>query len=445
MENKNFFVLLFIFILSFIWINDLYSFPDIIEEEVYGADEEILDGESKGYYHDKLAGDLRGWRPWLLKRGVEVNSVFSTDIFGNVSGGEREGFAHADSWGVDLSADLEKLYGIKKTVFYTSVVLRGGENLSSRDIGNEFPVTQLFGGETLRFNECYLQSSLLDDHLVVKVGRLNTGNDFLQSPLYYNFVSNAICGNPIAVFFNTTYFAYPFAAWGAYAHVKTDRILGKVAIYDTNADIFDNSSHGCNFSFRSKGGVLITTEWGYSHNQGDKDVGLPGNYRFGCYYDTGEKEKFLGGYSRGNFGFYFLLDQMLYRPGGANTTEGLTAFSALLFAPVDSNLFPFFASNGLVYKGLFPGRKEDVSCLGFAYGSYSSDLRKSERQAASHGIKGKYGDLPQTFEAVVELNHRFQISDWLSMIIDLQYIINPKGYGTIPDALAVGTEIGVVF
>ncbi|MCP5489875.1 MAG: carbohydrate porin [Chlamydiales bacterium] len=56
-----------------------------------------------------------------------------------------------------------------------------------------------------------------------------------------------------------------------------------------------------------------------------------------------------------------------------------------------------------------------------------------------------FGNRPQNFEAVIELNHWFQVNQWFQIVPDIQYIINPKGFGNIPDALVVGAQVGVVF
>lgn len=71
--------------------------------------------------------------------------------------------------------------------------------------------------------------SLFDDQLNLTYGRLSATDDFLTSPLYCQFVSNAICGQPAAPFFNMPngITAYPGATWGARAryHVPVRNLL----------------------------------------------------------------------------------------------------------------------------------------------------------------------------------------------------------------------------
>ena len=88
----------------------------------------------------------------------------------------------------------------------------------------------------------------------------------------------------------------------------------------------------------------------------------------------------------GNGVFYVLLDQMVYRDGEAGSQRGLTPFVSLLFAPSSSvNAMPFFANGGLVYQGLFSSRPNDTAAFGVAYGAFSRQLARSQRDARSAG------------------------------------------------------------
>ncbi len=46
---------------------------------------------------------------------------------------------------------------------------------------------------------------------------------------------------------------------------------------------------------------------------------------------------------------------------------------------------------------------------------------------------------------VLELTHNFEITPWLSIQPDLQYIIRPGGTGNIPDAIVLGGQIVLEF
>ncbi|MCB1106803.1 MAG: carbohydrate porin [Chlamydiia bacterium] len=394
-----------------------------------------------------LTGNWNGGRSKLANDGVTIGTSYVSDILGNPIGGKARGFAFAGSFGLDINIDIGKHTALKGLYLYTSVVGRTGTNLSADKIGNQYPVAQVYGGQNVRLNELYLKQVLFNEWLLMKGGRLNAGNDFLQSELYYKFVNNGFDGNPISVFFNGPFTAYPNATWGFYLQFRPyKRILAKVAAYIAQDDVSENKYHGFNWSLNGSDGTQLITEWSYQVNQLKEDCGYPGNYRAGAFYYTESKgDKFLGGHYHGNWGYYFLIDQMIFRVGDPKLKRGLTPFVAVLFAPKDRNLLPFYISSGLVYKGLFPSRPNDYTNLGFIYGKYSTDMKKAQEIARRTHLMPvpTFGNQPQNFESVVELNHWFQINPWLIIVPDIQYVINPRGLGTIKDALVVGAQISI--
>ena len=375
-----------------------------------------------------------GWRQWWGRRGITTSSHYTMDLLGNPIGGRSQGFAHAGSLGIDFMAHLDRIYGWKGWIAYWGFTWRTGSNLSRTKIGNQFPVAQVYGGETWRLNLLYMKKTFCNGDASFKFGRLQGGDDFLQNPLYYKYVSNAFCGNPIGIFFNTYFTAYPNATWGAYAEWKPlKRLLWKVAIYNANADVNKNQYNGFNFQFKNSEGIQWISEVTYLHRQEKEECGLPGNYKCALYYYTGKFDRHLGGTTRGNYGYYFLIDQMIYRIEG---NRGITPFAALLFAPDDRNTFPFFFTSGFVFSGVIPCRPRDTSSFGVAYGTYSSELRQSQRLN---------NERTQNYEMVIELNHAFHISPKLVIQPDLQYIIHPKGYHDVENALVIGAQVSISF
>ena len=168
---------------------------------------------------------------------------------------------------------------------------------------------------------------------------------------------------------------------------------------------------------------------------------MPGNYKIGYYYVTGLVDKYTSGSQRGNYGYYLAVDQMVYRMGDTKSQRSISPFAALLFAPKDRNQFPFFLAAGIVNKGIIPSRKDDSLSLGVAYGAYSSDLRKAQNMAKKSGLFSPYGRNPQTAETVIELNYWLQATKWVAITPDIQYVINPKGFGMIGNALVIGLQL----
>lgn len=49
----------------------------------------------------------------------------------------------------------------------------------------------------------------------------------------------------------------------------------------------------------------------------------------------------------------------------------------------------------------------------------------------------------EDFEMVLEWMYKIQLTQWLNIQPDVQYIIKPDGTGDIPNALVVGFQMGV--
>jgi porin len=380
-----------------------------------------------------LTGNWGGLRHELESAGVTLTATYTTDLLGNPVGGNTQGFRYTGDMAVDIQADLEKLWGLKGMLLDISGSWRSGENLSAKDIGNTFTASQIFGGETVRLYAMALEwPSLLDDRLDIRVGRIGAGDDFLASPLYTAFVNFAFNGNPGSVPINVPAFSfYPVATWGLRTKVMPVESWSVMAgLYYSDPTLARNSAHGIDFSIRSSEGILVIGELGYLSNQSQDATSLPGNYKIGAYVDSNDYQDLSSAVPaeiRGNYGFYVLVDQMVYREGGSQSTQGLTPFAAATFAPSNRNTFPWFFSGGLVYAGIIPGRDNDTAAFGLAYGKFSKYLRG------------------QDYEMVLEWTYEVAIAPWLTVQPDIQYIIKPSGMSHIANALVGGFHIAISF
>jgi len=137
---------------------------------------------------------------------------------------------------------------------------------------------------------------------------------------------------------------------------------------------------------------------------------------------------------------------MIYREKGSSglsADQGLHPFVSLLFAPdSEINTFPFFMNGGLVYKGLIPGRDKDYAGFAFVYGKYSSKLSPPASQPTKFSLVSEVTG-SEDFEMVLEWMYKIQLTQWLNIQPDIQYVIQPGGTGDIPNALVLGFQLGV--
>lgn len=377
---------------------------------------------------DYLTGDWRGFRDTLKAEGIDIFGYYYATVLGNPIGGRAKGVSYAGLLDVFINLDLEKLIGFKGSSFRISGYWSSGRSLTEDFIGNFFDVSSAFNGDSVGLYQLYFEQSLFDDILNIALGRMATGDDFMTSPIFYNFVSLAFDQNPVSIFFNLPSFtADPTSTWGIRAKVApVKEFYAMFGVYDSNPDTGRITFRNFDPSFNGEG--LIIGEVGFSVNNGGDLKGLSGNYKIGGYYDTSNFALLSAPEAKrsGNYGFYLLIDQMVYREGAPGSDQGLTPFATFTLAPSDDmNTFPFFFSTGLVYKGLFPDRDNDTTSFGFSYGLVSNELSG------------------QDFEMLMELTHVFTITPWLSIQPDIQYVIHPGGSSEIPNAFVIGFALNV--
>jgi len=397
-------------------------------------------------------GDWFGLRNTLYDYGIEITGGYTTEPAGNPVGGLEHGFTYLHNFGFGVRFDLEKIFTIPDTTFLVTISQRSGRGLTQDSIGNAISVQQIFGGgQTYRLVQMRMERHLYDDRLELAYGRLTATADFLSSPFYCQFVNNGICGQPPAPFFNMPggITAYPQGTWGGLVQVHTTKdTYAKFAFYDGDPNNGDDvAKHGANFGWGDNG-VLLMTEVGYKAKDGVWS--MPSRYSFGGYYHTGDfpdvalddfgQNIFLSGRAArehaGQEGFYLLFEQMLYRNARRPET-GLNAFVTFVVSPdEDKSPIPYYLNGGLIYEGLIPCRPNDKTALGFYSGWFGQDLRKAQRSA---------GLASQTNETNIEFNHQIQITPYLYLRPNLQYVIKPNGLNRIANALVLGVEAGITF
>jgi porin len=409
---------------------------------------------------DHLLGDWYGMRTQSEDQGITPSLTFESDLAGNPVGGMRRGFTEADNLGLNLTFDLDKLYGLEGGTFFYSMSQRSGANISAIDIGNTFTVQQVYGRETWQVIDVAYLQTFLDGKVELRIGRIAAGDVFVVSPYDYIFMQKAIDGNPVAIFLNAPGMtAYPNATWGAELKVQTtERTYVHGGVY--NGDIqhtHELHDHGLDWSMN--GPAFLIGEAVYQVNQLKGDPQLPGNYKFGMWFDghsyqdfdtqvLGSKAASLGFVPKvrdDNFGFYGLFDQVVFPFSSPDEKilRGIGVTGCAQAAPLeDRSQMPWFFEAGILARGIFPERPIDVAGFGIMYGRFSSDLRSAERLAQSLdptvGVKLE--------ETVLEWNYTFRFKNGAYFIEpDMQYIIRPGGTGNIPNALVVGAQVGINF
>ena len=389
---------------------------------------------------------LSNWalRQDMAERGISFFGVNQTMPFGNPVGGINRDFETTNRFTLQSHFDLEKLLNLKGSEFLVSGAQNNGANLG-QDVGTPYNPSTLFQPAATRLWQFYFGQFFFDQQIHLKIGRIGANqNDFAYSPFEFGYASAAYDSASTAMFQNYKGFgAEPIGQWGArlaiQPHGRDDYL--RLGVYNAFPPAFAGpdalnraTANGLDLTLRPDIGAAYLAEYGYRLNQDPEDLGLPGIYKIGLIYDSSPFDRFdvPDRTKRGLYGAYLQAYQMVYREaGGGNGSlqndQGLKLWGSVGLHP-DQKVaaFPYYLSWGMNYKGLLPGRDDDVLYFGNYY---------------SFNSKYNPGDLETQFE----VSYIFQFAPWLQIGPDLQYVIRPGGTGEIDNALVLGLQSLVTF
>jgi porin len=362
--------------------------------------------------------------------------------------------------------DLEKAMGWKGARVSTTWLWLSGRDASGDLVGNFLTISNIAGFNTLRMFELWFEQSLLDDKISIWIGQLSADCDFLISD-YSGLFINGTFGWPAITGMNIPAGGpgYPMGTLGARLAVSPVAwFTFQSAIFQGNVFAQDINRHGFRWRLDAQTGYTFLNEAQFRWNRRGEETGLPGQLKSGVWLQTGQSADALADSTNsGNSGFYLILDQMLYRepgkpcvagltkegkPGGQadkgflapvemeKSNQGLGWFGRSAFTPADRNFIAFYFDTGLRYKGLIPTRDNDTLGIGFGYAQLSNGARSS--------LKNK-GSSPTSVEMVIELTCQIEITPWLILQPDLQYVIAPGGTADSNNALVIGGRAAIIF
>jgi porin len=395
-----------------------------------------------------LTGDWGGFRDQMLNDGVAVSPVWIGEVFGNPSGGMKQGVISDGLFNVALDLDMDRMTNgaVNDMLIHANALYIYGSSLSASDVGDFSNTSNLAAYNTLRLQELWLQKWFWEKRISIKVGNMAVDNEFFQSASAallingtfgaFTFIGSNVPNAPV----------YPVASPGVRIQfLPTSKFYVMSGVYgmDNNSDPAVNNKNGTRFAFASDSGMLIMSEAGFLLNQSPNDRGLQGTYRLGSFvhtanYDTWDSQaNFANGngslQSAGvNYGIYGVMDQQIYQHGG----QAISLFVRSGGAPSNTNFVDYYVDGGFNFTGFIPGRDDDVAGIAVAR-SHVSDVF-SDAQVAQ-------GGLPLTAETVIEATYKVQLAPWWSVQPDFQYIITPSGVQGSQNAVVLGVRTSVAF
>jgi porin len=385
--------------------------------------------------------------------GITFNSGYNGEFATNPSGGERQGAEYTGQISLGIDFDLAKLAGLQGGTIHVQFTDRAGNNLASKSINNSVSVQQIYGdGQTYQLSLLSYEQSLFNGALDVTVGRVDIASTFLISPFYCDFQTNATCGNPsfLGKDANIGSSYNPVPVWGGHAQVNfTPNIYAKAGIYQGAPNINPGKNHGFDWSTNHSDGFQTAGEIGYQTtapgaaepDQYDAGVQVDRTHYGAPYYDAAAPRQY------GRSIAYVQAQKMVFQPI-ANSPEGLYLFAVgmvgLSGSKQPSN---FSAEAGAVYQGIIPSRPEDYAGLLVNDVHYNSKFLNYlyAGRVAEGGTQRPASNL-----IMMELNYTAQLTPWLNVTPNVQYVVNPDGLGglayptkNIKNAFVVGLQFQV--
>ena len=402
---------------------------------------------------DTMTGNWGGARTSLRDAGIDLRAHFTTESAGNPSGGNYQAVRYTQQIDFGADFDLDRLISIQDAKIQVTLTDRVGSSLSADALGNQFAVQELYGaGQNFRLAEMNYQQDFLKHKATIELGWSPIGDSFAGLPSFCNFQNAVICGHASPMTTDSGAHNFPTAQWGARINVNArPNFYLATGIYQVNPNGGD-SDKGFDLSFR-RTGALVPIELGWLPGQATGK--LPGVYKIGGYYNSSETPdlfKDINGQSagltgqpflqhNGRWGGYIIADQMVFRED-SSSIRGLTLGAMVTVGDPDTAKYSYFWVAGGHYQGTFPGRDNDVVSFMIAYARTNSRLTQYQ-QDVNTLMPGSVGI--QTYESIAEIDYGLQLTRWLKIRPNLQYVINPGGTGKIPNAFVIGLYMQVTF
>ena len=412
-------------------------------------------------------GDAGGHRARLARTGITYQLNYIGEVLGNTRGGLSRGTIYDGRLEGVVDVDFEKLMGLKGLLFHVNAFQIHGQGLSGKHIGNFMAVSNIEALGTTRLFELWLEQKLLSDKVSLRFGQLAADSEFFISGYAGQFI-NGTFGWPSYMAENLPSGgpAYPLATPGV--RLKLDptpslSLLAAVFNGDPSGAGPDEdpqriNRHGTNF--RIKDSPLAMGEIQYKYHQDKGAKGLAGTVKVGGWHHFGrfdDQRLDADGLSladaassgeaarrRGNFGFYGVIDQQIWRPASGEADKGVGLFARVAGSPGDRSPVDFYIDGGIVFSGLVPGRPDDSFGAGLAFARISDQARSLDREVVASGTLQPLRD----HEAALEINYKAQIIPGWVVMPEFQYIWHPGGHVSgdadptraIPDAAVIGAR-----
>jgi len=394
----------------------------------------------------------------LVQQGIKFAATYIGETLGNTSGGLKRGAVYEGRLNLAVDVDFEKLAGVPDLAFHANMFQIHGGGLSRGTLLNFMDVSGIEALPSTRLYESWFERKW-GTKLAIRAGQLAADTEFMTAK-YTEVFTNASLGWPAGLSLNLPSGgpSPPLAAVGARLRADiTDNLtlLGAMFNGDSAGPGADDpqlrNRYGVNFRINDP--PLALGEMQFLWNGKKGDAGLDGKLKLGAWRHFGwfNDQRFDGagvsladpassgmpGLMRGDFGFYWVVEQKLYRVG-ADDDRGIGVFARASYSPPDRNLIDYYADTGVEFVGLADGRPKDKFGLAAAYAHVSPRARALDLDFQTVVTPVWPA---RSFEGLVTAVYQYELRAGWTLQPNFQFIVRPGGGAASPFSAFAGKAL----
>lgn len=335
------------------------------------------------------------------EKAFEFGASYTGDFLSNFSGGIKRGTAYLGLAGINLSLNTGSVRMWKGGTFHLNISNTHGQSPSEELIGDIQVASNIEAGKHTFLEELWYKQVINNFEFTIGLQDLNLE---LATVDCGDFYLNSSFGILPIISLNLHAPIFPLTAPGITTKWNiNDKMSWLNAIYDGSPTDFEENPHNLKWQFKEGDGLLMVSEF-----QNRIEInGLPGIYKFGIFaHDHFIERNFFDDFpdslNTNTAGTYLNYEQKLWQ----HNDRCFNAFIHTGYSPSEFSLNKFYLGMGINAKGFLNRRKDDIIGISGAYAKLREDL--------GH-------------ESVIELTWKKQITDWLFIQPDFQYIFHPSG------------------
>ncbi len=374
------------------------------------------DQPTNWFEFERATGDWGGHRTKLEESGVTVEATFIGEWFSVVDGGVSSQSSARALFDVNVTLDLQRMIKWEGASVFADFYWIDGPSLSA-DAGDFQGASNIEADHRRQLSELWFEQLLFDDTIRVKLGKIEANAEFAFLDTAGEFINSSAGFSPTLLALPS----YPDPSTGVILSWMPNEHFSITAGFMDGAATVDGVRTG-----------LQGPDSFFNDDRSDDYVYLAeanffwegGRAGLGFWHHDGDFTRFLGGTESGTSGFYALAEHRIWN---ADDDRGIDIFAQLGFGDEAVNDVALHLAAGASWVGPWSSRPDDATGIYISFIDLSEDAGYTDD------------------ETVIELFYKLQLTPFMSIKPDVQYIIDPAGDSTIDDAIVMGLRLETSF